>query len=164
MPTFTSFPYSAPDHEDRWGFGVGSRIKRRKLFWFAAYDGSLRNDPGVASVKHPENFFAQPTNDEMQVLSARLGLSSVNPVAEGLGSVFGNPGEPERPSGPRGTHRQAVGWVRAPRLAGRRTSPLYPGRDWSPLELPGRRPHPHLGAGREPQLWNQPGKRVLGPG
>jgi hypothetical protein len=89
MPTFTPFPYSAPDHEDRWGFGVGSRIKRRKLFWFAAYDGSLRNDPGVASVKHPENFFTQPTNDEMQVLSARLGLSSVNPVAEGLVAYSG---------------------------------------------------------------------------
>ncbi|HME58933.1 MAG TPA: hypothetical protein VKF63_11395, partial [Terracidiphilus sp.] len=29
-------------------------------------------------------FFAQPSNDQMQVLSARLGLSSVNPVAEGL--------------------------------------------------------------------------------
>ena len=29
-------------------------------------------------------FFAQPTNDQMQVLSARLGLSSANPVDEGL--------------------------------------------------------------------------------
>jgi hypothetical protein len=69
--------------------GVGSRIRRRKLFWFAAYDGSLRNDPGVASVRHPDSFFAQPTNDEMQVLSARLGLSSVNPVAEGLAAYSG---------------------------------------------------------------------------
>ena len=88
-PAFTPFPYTAPDHEDRWGFGVGSRIRHRKLSWFAAYDGFMHDDPGVASVKHPENFFAQPANDEMQVLSARLGLSSVNPVAEGLAAYSG---------------------------------------------------------------------------
>ena len=89
IPAFTPYPYTAPDHEDRWGFGVGSRIKGHRLFWFAAYDGSLRNNPGVASVKHSENFFAQPANDEMQVLSARLGLSSVNPIAEGLAAYSG---------------------------------------------------------------------------
>ena len=88
-PAFTAFPYTAPDREDRWGFGMGSEIKRRKLFWFGAWDGSVRNDPGVATVRHPENFFAQPGNDEMQVLSARLGLSSINPVAEGLGVYSG---------------------------------------------------------------------------
>lgn len=84
VPTFAPFLYTAPDREERWGFGLGSRLRRQKLFWFGAYDGSLRNDPGVASVRHPDSFFAQPSNDEMQVLSARLGLSSVNPVAEGL--------------------------------------------------------------------------------
>jgi len=89
MPVFTPFPYTAPDHEDRWGFGVGSRIKRQKLFWFAAYDGSVRDNPGVASVRHPDHFFAQPSNDEMQVLSARLGLSSANPVGEGLAAYSG---------------------------------------------------------------------------
>ncbi len=89
MPVFTPFSYTAPDHEDRWGLGVGGRIPHRKLFWFAAGDGSVRDDPGVASVKHAENFFAQPSNDEMQVLSARLGLSSVNPVAEGLDAYSG---------------------------------------------------------------------------
>jgi hypothetical protein len=88
-PAFTAFPYTAQDHEDRWGVGMGSVLKRRKLFWFAAYDGSHRNDPGVATVRHPENFFAQPANDEMQVLSARLGLSSVDPVAEGLAAYSG---------------------------------------------------------------------------
>ncbi len=89
IPAFTAFPYTAPDHEDRWGFGAGSEIKHRRLFWFGAWDGSVRNDPGVAMVRHPENFFAQPSNDEMQVLSARLGLSSVNPVAEGLAAYRG---------------------------------------------------------------------------
>lgn len=88
-PVFTSFPYTAADREDRWGVGIGSRIKREKLFWFAAYDGSVRNDPGVATVKHPDSFFAQPSNDEMQVLSAQLGLSSANPVAEGLAAYSG---------------------------------------------------------------------------
>ena len=89
VPAFTPFSYTAPDREERWGLGVGSRIRRQRLFWFAAYDGSQRNDPGVASVRHPDNFFAQPTNDEMQVLSARLGLSSVNPVAEGVAAYSG---------------------------------------------------------------------------
>jgi hypothetical protein len=67
-----------------WGVGAGSHIRRDKLFWFGALDSYRRNDPGVASVKHPDQFFAQPSNDQMQVLSARLGLSSTNPVAAGL--------------------------------------------------------------------------------
>jgi hypothetical protein len=90
--------YTPPDHETTWGIGVGSRIRRDKLFWFAALDGYNRNDAGVSMVKHsylppsvceippcsPTGFFAQPSNDQMQVLSARLGLSSNNPVAEGV--------------------------------------------------------------------------------
>jgi hypothetical protein len=83
-PVFTAESYTPPDHETTWGLGVGSRIRRNKLFWFAALDSYQRNDPGLSTVKHPDEFFAQPTNDQMQVLSARLGLSSVNPVAEGL--------------------------------------------------------------------------------
>ncbi|MGA9669409.1 MAG: carboxypeptidase-like regulatory domain-containing protein [Terracidiphilus sp.] len=95
-PTFTAQPYTPPDHEMTWGAGAGSQIKRDKLFWFAALDGYQRNDPGLATVKHPylcanppvcteqAGFFAQPSNDEMQVLSKRLWLSSANPVAEGL--------------------------------------------------------------------------------
>jgi hypothetical protein len=69
-----------------WGVGVGGHIFRSRLFWFAALDGMKRDDPGVSTVKHPDDFFAQPSNDQMQVLSARLGLSSSNPVAEGLGA------------------------------------------------------------------------------
>jgi hypothetical protein len=84
VPVFTAEPYTPPDHETVWGVGVGSRIRRNKLFWFAALDSSERNDPAVSAVKHPDEFFAQPTNDQMQVLAARLGLSSVNPVVEGL--------------------------------------------------------------------------------
>jgi hypothetical protein len=83
-PTFTPEPYTPPDHEMVWGIGMGSQIRRDKLFWFGAVDSNKRNDPALATVKHPDEFFAPPSNDQMQVLSARLGLSSTNPVAEGL--------------------------------------------------------------------------------
>jgi hypothetical protein len=84
VPVFTPQPYTPPDHETTWGFGVGSQIRRDKLFWFAAVDGYHRNDPGLSTVRTPSEFFAQPTDDQMQVLSARLGLTSNNPVAAGL--------------------------------------------------------------------------------
>jgi len=83
-PVFTAEAYTPPDHETTWGIGVGSQIRRDKLFWFAALDAYQRNDPGLATVRHPDQFFAQPSNDQMQVLSARLGLSSNNPIAAGL--------------------------------------------------------------------------------
>jgi hypothetical protein len=83
-PVFAPQPYTPPDHESVLGFGVGSQIRRDKLFWFGALDTYRRNDPGLATVKHPDRFYAQPSNDQMQVLSARLGLSGNNPVAEGL--------------------------------------------------------------------------------
>jgi len=84
LPVFTAAPYTPKDREMIFGVGVGGHIFRRRLFWFAALDSSTRNNPGVSTVKHPDDFFAQPSNDQMQVLSARLGLSSSNPVAEGL--------------------------------------------------------------------------------
>jgi hypothetical protein len=83
-PVFTPESYTPQDNETTWGIGMGSQIRRDKLFWFAAIDSYRRNDPGLATVKHPDEFFAQPSNDQMQVLGARLGLSSANPVAEGL--------------------------------------------------------------------------------
>jgi hypothetical protein len=94
VPFFTPEPYTPPDRETAWGIGVGSRILRNKLFWFAALDGNQRHDPAVATVKHPclgddsdgvctSGFFANPSNDEMQILSSRLGLSNANPMAEG---------------------------------------------------------------------------------
>jgi hypothetical protein len=96
IPVFTPEPFTPPDHETTWGIGLGSQIRRNKLFWFAALDSYRRNDPGLSMVKHPylcanppqcteqTGFFAQPSSDQMQVLSARLGLSGVNPVAEGV--------------------------------------------------------------------------------
>lgn len=105
----TPQPYTPPDHEMVWGVGVGGQIRRDKLFWFAALDSYDRNDPGLSTVKHPyllkllsgcvitpENactdvagFFAQPSNDQAQVLAARLGLPATNPVVEGLNAYSG---------------------------------------------------------------------------
>src|ERR1700739_2831302 len=86
IPLFTAEPYSPSDNEALWGVGFGGTIRKRRLFWFAALDGYERNDPGVATVKHPDNFFAQPTNDQMQLLSAQLSLNGADPVSAGLGA------------------------------------------------------------------------------
>ena len=83
-PVFTPMPYSPSDQDMRWGVGVGSSIRRNRFAWVVSFDSHRRNYPAVSTVRHPENFFAQPSNDQMQVLSARLGLSSANPVAAGL--------------------------------------------------------------------------------
>jgi hypothetical protein len=109
VPIFDNGPngppqsYTPPDHEMVWGIGLGSQIRRDKLFWFGALDSYHRKDPGLSMVKWPYawqipsncqayspctptlgGFFATPSDGEAQVLSARLGLSSVNPVVEGL--------------------------------------------------------------------------------
>ena len=86
VPTFTGTLYTPSDLELRWGVGMGGAIHRRHVFWFGALDGNERNNPAVASVRHPEQFFAQPSNDQMQLLSAQLGLSSADPVTEGVGA------------------------------------------------------------------------------
>ena len=108
-----------------------------RLFWFAAFGGTHRDYPGVAMVKHPDNFFAQPSNDEMQVLSARLGLSAANPVGEGLGAYSGMLETLSGLLGP--APRTAEQWVGFSRL------------DWQAAE----RHHFTLeGTGA---LWNSPG-------
>lgn len=81
VPVFTATPYTPPDHEMRWGVGVGSRIPHNKIYWFAALDGYNRNYAGVSSVKLPENFFAQPSNDQVQLLGAQLGTNNTNALA-----------------------------------------------------------------------------------
>ena len=78
-PVFTAESYTPPDHETVWGFGAGSQIRRDKLFWFGAVDTYRRNDAGLATVKHPEEFFAQPSSDQLLVLCARLGLTVLGP-------------------------------------------------------------------------------------
>lgn len=71
---FTPEPYTPPYTRQTFGAGIGGRIRRDKLFWFAAIDGFLNHDPAVATVRHADDFFAQPTSDDLQVLAARLGL------------------------------------------------------------------------------------------
>jgi len=108
-PVFTPESYTPPDRETVWGVGMGSDIRRDKLFWFGALDNYLRNDPGLATVKHPDEFFAQPTNDQMQVLSTRLGLGSANPVADGLNAYSQMLTTLDGMLGP--TPRKAAQWV-----------------------------------------------------
>ena len=82
VPVFTPQPFTPPDHEITWGIGAGSHIRRNRLFWFAALDGLQRNDPALSTVKWPANFFAQPTNDQMQLLGAQLGTNTSAALAK----------------------------------------------------------------------------------
>lgn len=136
-PTFSPIPFTPSDRDYSWGAGIGSRIPHSRFFWFAALDGSHRNNPGVSMVKHPDHFFAQPSNDEMQVLSARLGLSAANPVAEGLKAYSGILEKLATLLGP--TQRTAEQWVGFARL------------DWQAAE---RHRFTLEGTGAQ---WNSPG-------
>ncbi|HVZ85025.1 MAG TPA: carboxypeptidase-like regulatory domain-containing protein [Terracidiphilus sp.] len=84
VPTFTSDAYTPPDRAARFGASAGGRMGRSDVYWFASVEDSGRNDPGLSIVRHPESFFAQPSNDAMQVLAARLDLGSADPVDEGI--------------------------------------------------------------------------------
>ena len=81
--TFTPEPYSPPNSRQTFGLGIGGQIKRDKLFWFAALDGLLSNDPAIATVRHPANFFAEPSQAQLTVLAALLNLPSSDPWDEG---------------------------------------------------------------------------------
>jgi hypothetical protein len=72
---FAEEPYTPEDLRQTFGFGVGRHLKRDKLYWFAAMDGLLRNDPGVAMVRHADSFFARPSDNELHVLATRLGMN-----------------------------------------------------------------------------------------
>jgi Carboxypeptidase regulatory-like domain len=74
---FTTGPYTPANTRQTVGLGAGSQLKRDKLFWFAALDGLLTNDPAVATVRHPSDFFAQPTLDDLNMLAARIGPSAL---------------------------------------------------------------------------------------
>jgi hypothetical protein len=86
-PNFTSAPFTPPDHEIVWGLGMGSSIRRDKLFWFAALDSYRRNDPGIATVRNPGEFFnlPQPTSADVLLLSAQLGESQNQAYNDYLG-------------------------------------------------------------------------------
>ena len=86
-PDFAAAPYTPPDHETVWGLGMGSRVRRNKLFWFGAIDSNRRNDPGVAMVKNPSEFFnlPEPTSAAVTLLSAQLGESANQAYNDYLG-------------------------------------------------------------------------------
>ncbi len=86
-PSFTAVPFTPPDHETVMSLGMGSRIRRDKLFWFGALDSSHRNDPGVATVKDPTEFFnlPEPTSAPVTLLSAQLGESQNQAFNDYLG-------------------------------------------------------------------------------
>jgi len=90
---FTPEPYSPPNSRQTLGLGIGRQLKRDKLFWFAALDGLLSNDPAVASVRHPDDFFAQPTNDQLTVLAARLDLPEPAILEEGASAYSAGLGQ-----------------------------------------------------------------------
>jgi hypothetical protein len=76
-------PYTPANSRQTFGIGLGRQIQRDKLYWFAAFDGLYANDPAVATVRHPADFFAQPTNAQLTVLAALLNLPSADPIDEG---------------------------------------------------------------------------------
>jgi hypothetical protein len=108
-PVFSPIPFTPPDHETVWGLGMGSHIRRDKLFWFAALDSYRRNDPGLAVAKHPietyidpatgnqycVGFFCPPSDAQVQLLSAQLD-ESPNQAAR---DYFGMPGSAYHPAG-----------------------------------------------------------------
>jgi hypothetical protein len=88
-PVFSPIPFTPPDHETAWGLGMGGSIRRDKLFWFAALDSYHRNDPGLSVAKNTIvtyinpttgnesciGLFCQPSDSQVQLLSAQLGES-----------------------------------------------------------------------------------------
>jgi hypothetical protein len=74
---FAAEPYTPADHRQAVDIGAGGEFKRRKLFWFVAVDGVFRNDPAVATVRHPDHFFARPSDNELNAFAARLDLPDV---------------------------------------------------------------------------------------
>ncbi len=102
QPAFSSIPFTPPDHETVSGLGLGSRIRRDKLFWFGALDSYHRNDPGMAQAKIPIStytdpttgtaycvgLFCSPSDAQVQLLSAQLGVSE----SQAYSDYFGIPG------------------------------------------------------------------------
>ena len=80
---YTPEPYTPPNSRQTVGIGIGRQIKPDKLYWFAAFDGLFDNDPAVATVRHPLDFFGEPSFGDLTVLAARLGLPSSDPIDEG---------------------------------------------------------------------------------
>jgi hypothetical protein len=57
---FTSSPYAPTDDRKIYGFGVGGKLIKDKLFWYFAFDRFDRNFPGTSIAGSPKAFFATP--------------------------------------------------------------------------------------------------------
>lgn len=93
-PSFASLRFTPPDHAVSWGIGAGSRIRRDRLFWFAAIDGYHRNDPGLATAKEAIGadqygnclgLFCPPSVPQTQLLSAQLDESETQAYNDYMG-------------------------------------------------------------------------------
>ena len=58
--TFSTNPYKPTDDRKIYGFGLGGRIIRDKLFWYFAFDRYYRDFPGTAVATSPKAFYATP--------------------------------------------------------------------------------------------------------
>lgn len=77
--TYVNTPFRAPDQRLHAAFNAGGPIRRHRLFWFFASEYSRRDFPGVARANEPETFFAEPSAQTIQTLSARI-RTSTNPI------------------------------------------------------------------------------------
>jgi len=127
-PVFSPIPFTPPDHEMAWGAGLGGQLRRDKLFWFAALDSYHRNDPGLAIAKDPIStntvsatgkeycggLFCQPSEAQVELLSARLGesLGQADKDYNGMpGSAFAPAGLEQLASLHGPAPRSAAQWV-----------------------------------------------------
>jgi len=60
---YTTTPYNPTDVRKIYGFGIGGRIIKDKLFWYFAFDRYDRNFPGTSKASNPTAFFAAPAAD-----------------------------------------------------------------------------------------------------
>src|SRR4051812_105305 len=94
---FTSTLFKPTDVRKMYGFGVGGKIIKDKLFYFFAFDRYDRNFPGFATATSPNAFFATPSAANIATLAANLGVSTaeaqtdytngLNGLASDLGQV-----------------------------------------------------------------------------
>jgi hypothetical protein len=85
--SFSARPYKPTDVRYIYGFGVGGRIIRDKLFWYFAFDRFDRNFPGTAVATSPKAFYATPL--------AAATNGSVNPAytVDGTGNCLQSNGK-----------------------------------------------------------------------
>ena len=82
---YVTSPYRPKDNRNQYGFAVGGRLIKDKLFWFYAFDAFRRNFPGTAKANNPGAFF----------INANTALSGSGATAESCtitSNTLGNTG------------------------------------------------------------------------